>query len=125
MKFQAGNAIGRTGGRPKGVRNKLDAHAYACVLAHVQHKRGDAPPEEYLGTNLWTALEITLKQRPSDYVKQVVAMLPKQVSFEHSAVTELADDELDTLIEQLRQRALEAREQQALPSPMKVINHAR
>ena len=71
------------------------------------------------------ALEVTLKQRPSDYVKQVVAMLPKQVSFEHSTVAQLEDGELDALIEQLRQRALEAREQQALPPPMKVINHAR
>jgi len=124
LKFERGNQIGKLG-RPKGVRNKLDAHAYACVLAHVQHKRGDAPPEEYLSTNLWIALEVTLKQRPSDYVKQIIAMLPKQVSFEHSTVTELADDELDALIEQLRQRALEAREQQALPPPMKAINYAR
>ena len=125
MKFERGNTIG-TGGRPKGVRNKLDSHAYACVLAHVQHKRGDAPPEEYLGTNLWMALEITLKQRPSDYVKQVVAMLPKQVSFEHSTVTELADDELDNLIAQLRQRVLEVREEQALPPPqLKVLDYAR
>jgi len=78
MKFERGNTIGRTG-RPKGVRNKLDSHAYACVLAHVQYKRGDTPPEEYVGTSLWAALEITLKQRPSDYVKQVISMLPKQV----------------------------------------------
>src|SRR5262245_60385970 len=120
-KFEPGNTIGKAG-RPKGSRNRLDAHAYACVLAHVRHKRGDPPPEEYAGTNLWMALEITLKTKPYEYTRQIISMLPKQVSFEHSTITELPDDELDRMISMLRERVLEARQAQAIEvEPMKVI----
>jgi len=126
MKFESGNHYAKVGGRPRGARNKLDAFAYACALAHVQHKRGDPPPEEYAQTNLWKALEITLRERPRDYVAKIISMLPKQVSVETTTVTDLADDELDNLIAMLRERALAAREERrALDgAALKVIEHA-
>ena len=95
-------------GRPKGARNKLDAYAYACALAHVQHKVGDPPPAEYAHTNLWAALDITLKESPQDYTRQIISMLPKQVSFE-SSLHDMDDDEIDNLLTELRQRALEVK----------------
>src|SRR5262245_40861751 len=99
--FQSGNTIGRMG-RPKGVRNALDAYAYAVVLAHVQHNLKEPAPEEYGQTNLWKALDVTLRQNPAEYVRRVGAMLPKQVSFEHTSVAELPDDWLERLIEDRR-----------------------
>jgi len=108
-KFEPGNTIGKAG-RPKGSRNRLDAHAYACVLAHVQHKRGDPPPEEYAGTNLWMALEITLKTKPYEYSRQVISMLPKQVDFDHT-VTRVT--EIDRVIAVIEEKIALAEQQEA------------
>lgn len=63
------------GGRPKDSRNKLDAYAYACALAHAQHKFGDPPPKEYELTSLWAALDFTLKDDPAGYVARIISML--------------------------------------------------
>ena len=52
------------------------------------------------------------------------SILPKELIFENSAVTELDDDELDHMISMLRERALAARQEQALekvPEP-KLLN---
>ena len=118
MRFERGNEYGKLGGRPKGVRNKLDAYAYACGLAHVQYKRGEPVPSEYEKTSLWVALEITLRTNPREYVKGIISMLPKQVAFEN--VTDLAA--ADRVIEAI-QEELAAREARALPAPqMKAID---
>src|SRR5262245_47505858 len=116
MTFKPGHNVTR-----RGSRNKLDKHAYACALAHVQHKIGDPAPPEFAGTNLWGALSITLAERPNEYLRQIISMLPKQVQLEHAA-SNLDDDELDTMIielraaiEEKRPLLLEARnEQQAI-----------
>jgi len=102
-------------GRPKGARNKLDAFAYEVALAHAKHKFGDPPPAEYEHTSLWCALDFTLKESPQDYTRQIIAMLPKQVSFE-SSLHSMEDDEIDNLITQLKERALE--EKQAPLTPL-------
>jgi len=95
-------------GRPKGARNKFDAFAYGCALAHAQHKIGDPAPAEYAHTSLWAALEVTLAENAEAYVARIISMLPKQVSFE-SSLHSLEDDEIDNLIIQLKERALEAK----------------
>ena len=95
-------------GRPKGARNKLDAYACACALAHAQHKLGDPAPKEYELTSLWAALDCTLKEDPEGYVTRIISMLPKQVSFE-SSLHSMEDDEIDNLLTQLKERALEAK----------------
>jgi len=126
MRFERGNEYGKLGGRPKGVRNKLDAYAYACALAHVQYKRGEPVPSEYEKTSLWIALETTLKTNPRDYVKGIISMLPKQVSFEHSKVTELPDQDLEQMIEDLHRRILEARAKEEIDQvSVKLIPHAK
>jgi hypothetical protein len=105
-KFERNNPYGKLGGRQKGSRNKLDAFAYAVVVAHAQlQQNGAPPPEEYANTNLWKALNVTLRESPRDYWRQVNAMLPKQVSVEHSTVTELSDEDLDQMIEDWRAEA--------------------
>jgi hypothetical protein len=124
--FEKGNTIGRMG-RPKGVRNALDAYAYAVVLAHVQHNLKEPAPEEYGQTNLWRALEVTLRQNPGEYVRRITSMLPKEVSFEHNSARELDDAELDNLIQAMRQRVIEAREERALEqaTQIKLVEHVR
>jgi hypothetical protein len=104
----------KSNGRPKGARNKLDAYAYACALAHVQHRLGDPAPPEYAATSLWAALDFTLKEEPKDYVRQIISMLPKQVSFE-SSLHNMEDDKIDNLLIQLRDRALEAKQAPLAP----------
>ena len=109
-------------GRPKGARNKLDAFAYGCALAHAQHKMGDPAPPEYAHTSLWAALEVTLADDPEAYLARVISMLPKQLSIE-SSLGSYDDDEIDRLLAELKERVLE---QRAPPSPLllesKVIN---
>ena len=73
-RFQPGNTIGAAG-RPKGIRNALDSFAYACALAHVQHNLKEPAPEEYAQTNLWKALEVTLRTNPGEYLRRIGAML--------------------------------------------------
>src|SRR5262249_43492794 len=83
---------GKLGGAArKGARNRLDSYAYACALAHVQHKRGDPAPAEYEKTSLWIALDTTLKTQPREYGRLIISMLPKQVDFDHTVnrVTEI------------------------------------
>jgi hypothetical protein len=64
------------------------------------------------------------RERPHEFVKFVGSVMPKEFLFEN-VVTELADDELDHMIEMLRERALAAREdRRALEGPaLKVIEH--
>jgi hypothetical protein len=103
----------------------LDAYAYAVVLAHVQHNLKEPAPEEYGQTNLWKALEVTLRQNPGEYVRRITSMLPKEVQVDHSSARELDDGELDNLIEAMRQRLLEAREERASATQVKLVEHVR
>src|SRR5215475_12401391 len=99
---------GAAPGRPKGARNKFDAFAYGCALAHAQHKIGDPAPAEYAHTSLWAALEVTLSENAEAYVARIIAMLPKQISLE-SSLSSIENDEIDNLLIQLKERALEAK----------------
>jgi len=95
-------------GRPKGARNRFDSFAYACALAHVQHKIGTPAPAEFAGTSLWAALEVTLAEDAEAYLARIISMLPKSISFE-SSLSSMEDDEIDNLLVQLKERALEAK----------------
>ena len=122
--FQPGNTIGRNG-RPKGVRNALDAFAYEVVLAHVGHNLKEPAPAEYAQTNLWKALDVTLRTNPGEYVRRITSMLPKEVSLQHTTARELSDEDLGNVIEGVRARLLEAREQRALDqaAQIKLVEH--
>lgn len=118
MKFQPGNDGGR--GRPRGSRNRLAADVFRDVLAHWNE-----PVKE--GSELTrgrAALQMMFRERPGDYVRSVLSILPREFVFEN-VVTELADEELDRMIEMLRERALAAREEKALDdaSQMKSVSH--
>jgi hypothetical protein len=69
------------------------------------------------------ALRLMSRERPSEFAKLYAGIVPREFWVE-SAVTDLADDELDRMIEMLRERVLAARDEQALPSAPKMIEHA-
>jgi hypothetical protein len=95
MRFEKGHA-----GRPKGSRNKL----CRAMLDDLMADWAEGGP---------AAIKIMRIERPSEYVRAMVSILPKELLFEN-AVTELGDEELNRMIEMLRERALAARQEQTL-----------
>jgi hypothetical protein len=116
MRFQKGNnASNGKGGRPLGSRNKL-CKAMLEDLAADWREGGVS------------ALKIMRMERPAEYVRALISILPKELIFENSAITELDDTELDYMITMLRERALAVRQEQALelekaPEPKLLNGH--
>src|SRR5262249_11540620 len=79
----------KTGGRIKGSRNKI-SEAFLHDLAAEWEVSG---PD---------ALKIMAKEEPGNFVKVVAALLPKEFTIEDNRLADLNDDELDTLINELR-----------------------
>jgi hypothetical protein len=69
------------------------------------------------------AIKIMRIEEPAQYVKAMVSILPKELVLE-SGLADIDDAELDVMIDMLRARALEARQEQALelkPEKPKVL----
>jgi hypothetical protein len=95
------------GGRPKGSRNKLAQRVFDDIFAHWCEPAGG---ELCKGQ---AALELLYREEPGAYLRLTASVLPKEFLFE-SAVSELSNEELDSMIEAIRERALEARREQSL-----------
>jgi hypothetical protein len=105
-KFEPGN---RLGGRPRGARNRLANRLFEDLLEFWNE-----PAKEGSTVTKGKAAMLTMwRERPHEFVKFVGSVMPKEFVFEN-VVTELADDELDRMIETLRERALAARKEHAL-----------
>ena len=105
-------------GRPKNSRNKLAQRVFDDVLRHWCEPTGG---ELCKGQ---AALELLWRERPGEYLRLTASVLPKEFTFQN-AVTELDEEELDRMIEMLRERALEARREQSLelkPQPKALLN---
>src|SRR5260370_22623924 len=89
--FEPGNTIGKTGGRPKGARNKLARKFLEDCYADWQEHGA-------------TAIKVMRREDPAGYCKMMATLVPKELEITATAVAELADDELDKMIEQLRER---------------------
>ena len=114
--FKPGHNI--KGGRPQGSRNKLAQRVFDDIFRHWNEPAGG---ELCKGQ---AALELLYRERPGEYLRLTASVLPKEFVFEN-AVTELDDEELDRMIEMLRERALSARQEQALelkPEPKALPN---
>ena len=99
------------GGRKPGSRNKLCRAVLEDLMA--DWAEGGA-----------AAIKMMRIEQPAAYVRVMCSILPKELIFENSTITELDDDELDHMISMLRERALAARQEQALekaPEP-KLLN---
>jgi hypothetical protein len=104
MKFGSPTPAGdiHKGGRPRGSRNKLFAQVFEDVLNHWN--------EPIEGRNIskgLAALEVMRKERPSEYVKTVVSLLPKELLLSDSTTADLSDEQIDTLLATLRKQVLE------------------
>src|SRR5215203_4573787 len=82
-KFGPGNTMG---GRPKGSRNKLGEKLIEDLFVHWQ-------------ANGMKAIEVMFAERPHEYVRAVVSILPREVKIEN--VDSMTDDELKARIKQL------------------------
>src|ERR1700704_3630170 len=102
-RFEPGNTYGRNGlaGRPKGSRNKLCRAVLEDLMA--DWAEGGA-----------AAIKIMRMERPAEYVRAMVSILPKELILE-SGMDGFDDDTLDDLLAALHQRLIEARSQALLP----------
>src|SRR4249919_4006094 len=100
------------GGRKPGSRNKLCRAVLEYLMA--DWAEGGA-----------AAIKMMRIEQPAAYVRVMCSILPKELIFENSTITELDDAELDHMIEMLRERALAVRQEQAalekVPEP-KLLN---
>jgi len=96
---------GQSPGRPKGARSRLQSsflHALAEDFAeHGAH-----------------AIKICRIEEPARYVQIVASLMPRELEIEHqTATSDLDDQQLDSLITQIRQQLLTKSE----AKPIKVI----
>ena len=105
------------GGRPRGSRNKLAKHVFEDLIGIWNEPISEGSTI----TRGVAALRIMSKQNPRDFCKLYGSLMPKEFWIDSTA-QQLSDEELDDMISQLRQRALEARQAQAIEvEPMKAI----
>jgi hypothetical protein len=66
---------------------------------------------------LKAALEVLQKTKPADYVKCVLSVLPRELHLSDSAVSEMADEHIEAMIQELcQQRML------VVPMPDETVN---
>jgi len=94
-------------GRPKGSRNKLAQRVFDDIFRHWLEEAGSGLCKGQ------AALELLYRENPGNYLKLTASVLPKEFVFEN-AVSELDDEELDRMIEALRERAIAARQETAI-----------
>jgi hypothetical protein len=119
--FQPGNTIGHAG-RPKGAKNRLATTVFADLL-----DVWDEPVTP--GSDITrgrAALRVMSRTHPDHFAKLYAGLLPREFWVESTA-NQLDDDELDKVIEALRQRVIEAREERSLDaaSQMKLVEYVR
>jgi hypothetical protein len=95
-------------GRTRGARNRLTVRVFEDVLAHWNEP---ASPGEST-TKGMASLEIMMKERPNEYVRAVLSILPKEIAIE-SVTAEMTDEDLDTLTAKIRDALLIARATEA------------
>jgi hypothetical protein len=97
MLFEKGRT--KTGGRAKGARNKIST-AFLEALAKDFEEHGEA------------AIKIMRVEKPSEYVRMIASILPREFEITENRLMEIPDDELDFIIERTR-RELAARLERA------------
>jgi hypothetical protein len=95
-------------GRTRGARNRLTVRVFEDVLSHWNEPAG---PDASM-TKGMAALEIMMKERPNEYVRAVLSILPKEIAIEN-VTAEMTDEDLDTLMAKIRDALLTARTTEA------------
>jgi hypothetical protein len=102
MRFQKG-IVANPAGRPRGTRNRLSNKLLEDMCENWQ-KNGKA------------ALEIMFKEKPSEYVRAMLSVLPREFVFEE-ALADFGDEDIDHLLEAIRLRVLERKGEKAQLAP--------
>ena len=85
-RFLTGNS---GGGRPKGSRNKL-GEAFLEALAEDFAEHGPA------------AIVACREEKPTEYVKVIAGLLPKELLLRKDPIDEMSDEEIADVLETLR-----------------------
>ena len=93
MSFETAQFKKGQGGRVKGARNRLSM-AFVEALAKEFSEFG---PE---------AIRICRIERPTEFIKIVASVLPKEFELTDSRLTEITDEELDRLLEVARRQLI-------------------
>ena len=88
--FKPGNNA-NPAGRPRGAKNKLH-RSFIEALTKDFEENGDK------------AIRQCRVTQPGKYLALIASTLPREFFFEHNTVGQLSDDELDRMIELLRER---------------------
>jgi hypothetical protein len=88
MRFRPGNPGGP--GRPRGVKDKLSVEFLNALIEDF--RQGGA-----------AAIKICRIENPVKYVSILASLMPRDLAIESSRMGELSDDELNALIEHVRQ----------------------
>jgi hypothetical protein len=106
MRFEKGNTIGRNGGRPKGSKDRLSRR----VLEDLLMVWDEPSTQGGTVTRGQAALRIMSKERPNEFAKLYASILPRELAIE-TVASDLDDEQLTDLIDQIRSRLIEARAQ--------------
>src|SRR5262249_331324 len=87
--FEPGRAA--TGGRRKGARNKISTSFLEALAADFE-EHGAA------------AIKLVRLEKPSEYVKIVASVLPKEFEITENRLMEIDDDTLDILLDYAKRR---------------------
>jgi hypothetical protein len=93
--FEVGNTL--SPGRPRGARNKLARRFLEDCLADW-HEHGAA------------ALRICRMEDPVAYCRMMASIVPRELEITATSVAELADDELEKMIQNLRAQIAQKQE---------------
>jgi hypothetical protein len=93
--------LGHTGGRPKGARNKLAGQVFQDVLTHWNEPASEGSAM----TKGREVLETMYREKPNEYVRAVLSIMPKELQIE-SVMADLGDDQLDELLVKIREQLL-------------------
>jgi hypothetical protein len=93
--FEPGNTIGKSGGRPKGARNKLARKFLEDCYADWQEHGA-------------TAIKVMRMEDPAGYCKMMASLVPRELELTSTVLTELSDDDLEATIQLLLRQKLES-----------------
>lgn len=103
-RFVPGHSV--RGGRPAGVRNKLNSAFLEDLLAEWrEHGRG--------------AIKIMRTEEPSAFVRVVASTLPKEFTFEN-VMSDISDEQLDDVIVRIKEQMIAARKDKPMLIEAKV-----
>src|SRR6516164_251183 len=117
MKFEKNNPYAKLGGRPTGIRNRLSARVRQDMLEGGE-EISTPPTRDSTATAGRAALRTMRRERPAEFVKAYVALVPKELQVE-SWSHDMSEDDLVRLIERFREA-----EERAIDEPSEVTQDA-